>query len=324
MDKDSGLFFWFNCKDETSQWADTEGEGWAGYGSRRASAAPDLVYTNSLVGSCKNLVPGGFGTPPNRSPRGGSSHGDDQAAEVYKHGTLSSFASPGKKIERKMNGIAEMAEGGSTRELNTADEKDSETEAKAEGIAESSAKGTDEKKTKVESASVSVKASSSKENNDLQAESKKASIEEEADSKDGTDAKEDTTGNNNKEETPAESKKESGAPQESPRIASPRALSPRAAVSTKDPSGSTKSTRAVSEENNADTVPPAPSSPRPPVSPRADETAAANAASVKADTSKSAKSAVGTSEKTKEVETMEGKADDVPATAPSVDEAQAQ
>ena len=295
VDKDSGLFFWFNCKDETSQWADTEGEGWAGYGSRRASAAPDLVYTNSLVGSCKNLVPGGFGTPPNRSPRGGPSHADDQAAGVYKHGAPSSFASPGKKIERKMNGIAEMAEGGSTRELNTADEKDSETEAKAEGIADSSSsKGTDDKETKEESASASVKAPSSKGNNDLQAESKKANKEEEADSKDGIDAKEDATGNN-KQETPEESKKESSAPQASPRIASPRAaspraLSPRAAVSTKDPSGSAKSTRAVSEESNADTAPPAPSSPRPPVSPRADESAAANAASVKADTSKSAKS----------------------------------
>lgn len=50
VDKDSGLFFWFNCKDESSQWADTEGEGWAGYGSRRASTmAPASAFSNTLM-----------------------------------------------------------------------------------------------------------------------------------------------------------------------------------------------------------------------------------------------------------------------------------
>jgi hypothetical protein len=53
VDKDSGLFFWYNCRDESSQWADSEGEGWAGYGSRRASTV-DATFTNTLKDAALN------------------------------------------------------------------------------------------------------------------------------------------------------------------------------------------------------------------------------------------------------------------------------
>lgn len=350
MDKDSGLFFWFNCKDESSQWADTEGEGWAGYGSRRASSAvPDLVYSNSLVGSCKNLVPGGFGTgsTPPRSPRA-PTHAEEKEAAGVQHSIPSPFASPGKKVERKMQGIAELAEGESTRETAAADAKDGEQDTKTDTIVKTlSSKEQGDKETTEERTVTSMKIQQSvKERGaDLTAESKEQPVENadakhgvvdianretiasvsikradepvEAESKKGTkevDKEVDKEMMDKDGVSQEESKKESVSASASPRTASPQSVSPRrGAVSSKDPPSSNKT--------NADTAPPAPSSPRPPASPRAGEVAIAVAASAKVNSSMNTQGKSSASEKV-EAES-EKKADPSPTSAPSVDDTQA-
>lgn len=118
VDKDSGLFFWFNCKDESSQWADTEGEGWAGYGSRRASTMnPDTVYSNALSSSKSGLliVP----TSPPRSPRAPTAADEkeaDAASAATDTAAESKLESPDS--EPKKRGIADVEdkEGGSAKE----------------------------------------------------------------------------------------------------------------------------------------------------------------------------------------------------------------
>ena len=117
MDKDSGLFFWFNCKDESSQWADTEGEGWAGYGSRRASTMnPDAVFSNALMesalaGSSKSnqstILRVASGSPP-RSPRAPTKAEEKEAEVRLALDSPATALSKKHSAEPKMHGIAEV------------------------------------------------------------------------------------------------------------------------------------------------------------------------------------------------------------------------
>lgn len=129
MDKDSGLFFWFNCKDESSQWADTEGEGWAGYGSRRASSVnPDTVYTNALVATKSGLslsrIPSASSSPP-RSPRAPTAADEKETDAAGK-------AADSKKVDEKADaapkkrGIADEEEEGESAKQSPADAKDAD------------------------------------------------------------------------------------------------------------------------------------------------------------------------------------------------------
>jgi hypothetical protein len=114
VDKDSGLFFWYNTKDESSQWADTEGEGWSGYGSRRASTYADSShFSNSLKNAALSLGDGE------------NTHSDQAATATATDGA----------DHAKMGGIAEEGGGGdgiAALALDTA------AEAKSEGKEEES------------------------------------------------------------------------------------------------------------------------------------------------------------------------------------------
>lgn len=109
VDKDSGLFFWFNCRDESSQWADTEGEGWAGYGSRRASTmAPASAFSNTLMDAA--LGDGGStkSKEPPRSPRA-PTRADEKETDA-KHASGKESKSAG--IAAVLDGEEEEGEGG--------------------------------------------------------------------------------------------------------------------------------------------------------------------------------------------------------------------
>lgn len=123
VDKDSGLFFWFNCKDESSQWADTEGEGWAGYGSRRASTqAPASTFSNTLMDAALGST---NDEEPPRSPRA-PTRADEKETEAKHAGE-----------ESKPDGIASA---GIAAAFADADEVEVAAQSKkARGIAEADA-----------------------------------------------------------------------------------------------------------------------------------------------------------------------------------------